>query len=69
MRRCVPSFGLTGLLLVAGCGPMHFHLWGRYDHRTGTVQERPQGGDLLNDLLDEAARAAMEVDVDKTSEK
>lgn len=55
MQRFLLSFGCMGLFLVAGCGPMHFHLWGRYDHRLGTVQEE-QGGDLVNDLLDEAAK-------------
>lgn len=54
MRRCVPSsLGCAGLLLVIGCGPVH--LFGRYDHRPGIVQER-EGGDLVERLLDEAVR-------------
>ena len=53
VRRSL-ALGCVGLFLVAGCGPIH--LFGRYDYRTGVAQEQRQGGDLVDDLLDEALR-------------
>ena len=35
---------------------MHLHFGGRYDCRTGAVQQDRQGADLLDDLIDEAAQ-------------
>lgn len=49
----VVCLGCAVVCLAAGC---HLHLWGRYDCREGAVQEQRQGGDLIDDLLREAAQ-------------
>ena len=53
MRRCGRVFGCVAAVAASGCS---LHVWGRYDCRSGAVQEQRDGGNLVQQLLDEAAK-------------
>lgn len=62
MTRCGRLLGCVVMAAVTNGCHMPVHLFGRYDCRSGAVQEQRDGSELIRQLLDEAAKEKNDVD-------